>query len=65
MLKTFCGLHGANVEMSTYNKDGQCKCLGCPGNWCQSCGHYKELLDESSKKNEIKLERCFNCLRQR
>lgn len=57
MLKTFCGLHGANIEKSVYNNDGQCKCLGYSGNWCQHC--------ESLKNNEVRLERCTGCLKQR
>ena len=63
-LRKFCGLQGAHVVMSEHNNNGQCKCLDCVGAGCQSCQQYKNLLDEANRKDQIKLERCINCLHQ-
>ena len=65
MSKIFCGLHAAHVVISKYNKNGECRCLGCPGCACQSCTQYKDLLDEADRKNQLRLERCMDCLKQR
>lgn len=63
--KKFCGLHAAHVVISEHNNNGECKCLGCAGCGCQSCQQYKDLLDESDRKNQLKLERCISCLNQK
>ena len=64
-ISKICGLHASTVVVSEYNNNGECKCLNCPGVYCQSCQQYQDLLDESDKKNQLKLERCTNCLKQR
>ena len=63
--KKFCGFQGAHVVASEYNNNGACECLGCPGCACQSCRKYKELLRESMKQEQLRLERCVNCIKQR
>ena len=64
-LNPLCGLHACNVVISDHNNQGQCKCLGCVGNFCQVCQQYKDLLDEANKNNQIKLERCIACMKQK
>ena len=64
-MNNFCGFQGANVVASEYNNNGECECLGCPGCACQSCKKYKELLQESMKQEQLRLERCVNCIKQR
>lgn len=62
-----CGLHGANVVVSEYNKNGECECLKC-GPWvtrCENCEQYKALQKEATEKNQLDLERCKACLRQK
>lgn len=63
--KKFCGLHSAHVVVSEYNKNGECKCLSCIGYSCSKCQHYRDLVDESVRLDQVKLERCINCLNQR
>ena len=63
--KPLCGLHDANVVVSEYNWNGTCKCLNCNPCTCQTCSRYKELLDESTKKDQLRLERCLACLKQK
>ena len=62
-----CGLHAANVVVSEYNKNGECPCLNCnPCTMhCQQCSHYKDLLKEADEKDQIRLERCIACMKQR
>lgn len=60
-----CGLHACNVVVSSYNKNGDCKCLGCAGLRCHDCVQYKSLLDEANNKNQLRLERCINCMNQK
>jgi len=64
-LHPLCGLHACNVVISAYNNQGLCKCLGCIGNVCQICQQYQDLLDEANKNNQIKLERCIACMKQK
>ena len=63
--KKFCGLHGAHVVVSEYNKNGKCKCLSCPGFVCVRCKKYQDLVVESVRLDQVKLERCINCIKQR
>ena len=63
--KKFCGFQGAHVIISEYNNNGKCDCLGCPGLACQTCKKYKELREESERENQLRLERCINCIKQR
>ncbi len=63
--KKFCGFQAAHVVISEHNNNGECKCLGCAGCGCQSCQQYKDLLDESNRKDQLKLERCISCLNQK
>lgn len=65
VLNNFCGFHAAHVVMSEYNNNGECVCLGCPGMACQSCWKRKELLEESERLDQLRLERCISCLNQR
>ena len=60
-----CGLHSANVVVSAYNENGECKCLSCVGCWCKNCQQYKDLLDEANRNDWLRLERCINCMNQR
>ena len=64
-INPLCGLHASNVVVSDYNNNGLCRCLGCVGNFCQVCQQYKDLLDEADKNNQIKLERCIACMKQK
>lgn len=64
-LNTLCGLHASNVVISEHNNNGACRCLGCVGISCQNCQQYQNLLDEADKNNQIKLERCIACMRQK
>lgn len=63
--KPMCGLHGVNVVLSEYNENGKCRCINCNPCMCQQCSRYKELLDESDALNQLKLERCISCMRQK
>lgn len=63
--KTLCGYHAANVVISEYNENGECKCLGCAGCRCQTCEQRTKLIQESWEKNEVRLERCMACLKQK
>ena len=63
--KKFCGFQGAHVVASEYNDDGECICLFCLGNICSRCKHYRNLVDESNRLGQIRLERCINCIKQR
>ncbi len=63
--KKFCNFHAAHVVISEYNNNGECACLKCPGMACQSCWKRKELLEESERKNQLRLERCISCLNQK
>ncbi len=63
--KKFCGFHAAHVVISEHNNNGECVCLQCPGVACHSCWKYKELLEESERKNQLRLERCISCLNQK
>ena len=60
-----CGFQGAHVVVSEYNNNGECACLGCPGCNCPDCEHYKDLLHESAQLEQMRLERCINCIKQR
>ena len=62
--KRFCGLHGAHVVVSEYNKNGECECLSCPGFTCSRCKKHQDLVDESVRLDQVKLERCINCMNQ-
>ncbi len=63
--KPMCGLHGAHVVLSEHNENGKCRCINCNPRACQVCSRYKELIDESNRNNQLKLERCLACLRQK
>lgn len=63
--KRFCGFQSAHVVVSEYNKNGQCKCLSCPIGACSRCQHYRDLVDESVRLDQVRLERCINCVKQR
>ena len=62
-----CGLHGVNVVISQYNKNGECRCLKCGPcpMYCQSCSRYKQLLKEADLKMQMRLERCISCMNQK
>ncbi len=62
-----CGLHGCNVVISDYNKDGKCQCLKCQPYTmhCQQCEEYKRLLKEADINQWLRLERCISCMKQK
>lgn len=63
--KKFCGLYGAHVIVSNYNNNGECICLSCLGHHCSNCQHYSDLVDESVRLDQLRLERCINCQKQK
>ena len=63
--KPICGLRGVHVVVSEYNDNGKCSCINCNPNICQACSRYKKLQNKSNEQNQIRLERCLACLRQR
>ncbi|MBR5354884.1 MAG: hypothetical protein IK122_02050 [Alphaproteobacteria bacterium] len=62
--KKFCGLQGAHVVVSEYNDNGECICLFCLGHMCSRCKHYRNLVAESVRLDQVKLERCINCMNE-
>lgn len=54
----FCGLHGCTVTKTTENQD--CKCLGCHGQFCQSCKVYHEYATtlETLSEQQLKCREC-------
>lgn len=62
MDQKFCGLFRAHVNVSEYNHDGNCACLSCAGQSCQSCPTFDALRSEFFTAVEQKIHiRCVAC----